>query len=583
MDKIVSRFWWPGLAKDVISFVKDCAQCQKSKKPSNFSAVRPLHPLPPPDKPNDRVHADLFGPLPSSPSGNKWILTLTCAFSKFVRVLPLPNKEASTVASAILRHWVAVFGPMGRLVHDQGREFHNVLLRDLLNWLGVHQRTTSAMAPSVNGEAEIFNKWIASYLKTVSFRPNEDWEGHLAALNLAYNSTTHASIRTQPTFVMFGRPPKLPHLDPTPPGPSTDSWADQQRSLFQSIWPKVQEELRVTGQRMQLSQTRTRSFSPSQGERVLLFYPCTALAARGPPKLQQQWVDAVVLAQVGPATFLVRPLRPGQHASLVHGNRLKPFLPRTTLPARLWCSDKPLPPPQDNAPAATRMPAAMRARARRRYHCCYLPLRPPLPCVRTLRYAEAPACKLSRRARLHPSFTLPRARFNARAYCRPLCALAPVTAGAVSETKRRKSKARHCAKIGQFRFGRRTRRSIPIIITDTCGHQHLLRSLLLLLLLPRHPTRHRRRPRRTTIGSVPHLPPRITFRPTKIFLPSETPSPDYSVTGSRQLQVQTRPSLSHAGALRVPRHGTVLPFPSAVWPRTWQAGSTRSCRRAGGG
>ncbi len=368
MDKIVSRFWWPGLASDVITFVKNCAQCQQSKNPFDFGAVRPLHPLPPPNKPNDRVHADLFGPLPNSPSGNKWILTLTCAFSKFVRVLPLPNKEAATVANAILQHWVAVFGPMGRLVHDQGREFHNVLLHDLLAWLGVHQRTTSAMAPSVNGEAEVFNKWIAAYLKTVSFRPNEDWEGHLAALNLAYNSTTHASIRTQPTFVMFGRPPRLPHLDPLPPGLPTHPWAAQQHSLFHSVWPKVTHELQASGKRMQLNQTRTRSFSPSQGERVLLFYPRTALAARGPPKLQQQWVAAVVLAQVGPATFLVRPLRAGQHASLVHGNRLKPFLPRTILPARLWCSDRPLQPqadaarpPQPVRPSGERPPAARRA------------------------------------------------------------------------------------------------------------------------------------------------------------------------------------------------------------------------------
>ncbi len=279
IDRVTSRFWWPGLAKDVIDFVKDCAQCQKSKNPFNFTAVRPLHPLPAPVKPNDRVHADLFGPLPASTLGNKWILTLTCAFSKFVRVIPLPNKEAQTVAEAILRHWIAVFGPMGRLVHDQGREFHNVLLHDLLRWLGVHQRTTSAMAPSVNGEAEVFNKWIAAYLKTMSARPNEDWEGHLAALNLAYNSTTHASIHTQPAFVMFGRTLPLPHLDPTEPGPAGSSWSSQQQRVFHSVWPSVRQELQATGARMQKQQTQTRSFSPSQGERVLLFYPRTALAA----------------------------------------------------------------------------------------------------------------------------------------------------------------------------------------------------------------------------------------------------------------------------------------------------------------
>ena len=85
-----------------------------------------------------------------SATGNKWILTMTCAFSKFVRVILLPNKEDKTVAAAILGHWIAVFGPMKRLVTDQGRKFNCKLLKDLLTGLGIEPRTTSAMATSVN-------------------------------------------------------------------------------------------------------------------------------------------------------------------------------------------------------------------------------------------------------------------------------------------------------------------------------------------------------------------------------------------------------------------------------------------------
>ena len=346
-----ARFWWPDITAHVKFYVSNCATCQKSKNPANFSAKAPIHPLPPPDMPNQRVHADLFGPLPTSAKNNKWILTMTCAFSKFVRVIPLPNKEAVTVADAIMTHWIAVFGPMRRLCHDQGREFNNKLLAALLANLDIHQRTTSAMAPSVNGEAEIFNKWIASYLKTMQSSPNEDWEGRLATLCLAYNSAIHSSHQQQPAAVMYGRRFILPQLDAAPPTPPA-SWADHQQKNLRDAWLATSKRLSAAAEKMMTNQTAARLFTPMQGERVLLYFPRTALAAKGPPKLQQQWKEAVVLAQLGPATYLVRQRFAKYASSMVHANRLKPFMPRLVLPPTQWCVDPPanhrppqLPPP----------------------------------------------------------------------------------------------------------------------------------------------------------------------------------------------------------------------------------------------
>ena len=63
----------------------------------------PMAPLPIPDGPNIRMHADLFGPLKST-SGNKYALCMTDAFTKIAMVVPIPDKEATTVASNILHH-----------------------------------------------------------------------------------------------------------------------------------------------------------------------------------------------------------------------------------------------------------------------------------------------------------------------------------------------------------------------------------------------------------------------------------------------------------------------------------------------
>ena len=57
-----------------------------------------LSSLPQPTEPNQCIHADPFGPLKTSDSGKKFILCMTDALTKYVELVPLPNKEADTVS-----------------------------------------------------------------------------------------------------------------------------------------------------------------------------------------------------------------------------------------------------------------------------------------------------------------------------------------------------------------------------------------------------------------------------------------------------------------------------------------------------
>ncbi len=45
------------------------------------------------------------------------------AFTKYVKFVPLPNKEAATVAEAIFDKWFCHFGMPLDLVTDEGKEF----------------------------------------------------------------------------------------------------------------------------------------------------------------------------------------------------------------------------------------------------------------------------------------------------------------------------------------------------------------------------------------------------------------------------------------------------------------------------
>ena len=57
----------------------------------------------------------------------KYILYMTDAFTKYVELVAVPDKEALTVTSAIFNRWICRYGTPLKIISDQGREFNNKL------------------------------------------------------------------------------------------------------------------------------------------------------------------------------------------------------------------------------------------------------------------------------------------------------------------------------------------------------------------------------------------------------------------------------------------------------------------------
>ena len=79
-----------------------CDTCQRTNR--KLSTAKPeLHPVPVVSR-WYHIGVDLIGPIsPMSHQGNKYILTMSDYYTKFVEDIPLPNKEASTVSKAIYK------------------------------------------------------------------------------------------------------------------------------------------------------------------------------------------------------------------------------------------------------------------------------------------------------------------------------------------------------------------------------------------------------------------------------------------------------------------------------------------------
>ena len=161
-ERLFQCFYWPGMDTDIANHLQRCHKCQIRRKSDKTGPVL-VTPLPQPTEPNQRIHADLFGPLRTSGNSKKYVLCITDAFTKYVDFVALPNKEAPTVTQGIFERWFCRFGMPLDLVTDQGKEFCLQLSEDLFKFMQVSHLKTTAYHLQCNSQAEVANKTIAKY------------------------------------------------------------------------------------------------------------------------------------------------------------------------------------------------------------------------------------------------------------------------------------------------------------------------------------------------------------------------------------------------------------------------------------
>jgi RNase H-like domain found in reverse transcriptase/Reverse transcriptase (RNA-dependent DNA polymerase)/Integrase zinc binding domain/Integrase core domain/gag-polyprotein putative aspartyl protease len=324
-ERIKTNYWWPRMGYDVNRFVDECLTCQKSKDPPGFlKRHAPQQPLPIPERPNQRIHVDLFGALKTSEKGKNYILVMTDAFTKWVELAALINKDAETVAMAIFNQWICRFGCPKQIVSDRGTDFNSALSAQLYQELGIKRSQTAAFHPECNSAAESFNREIIRYLKTMLQEQSTlDWEAYLPTLQMSYNSSIHSTTLTSPFYSTFLRDPSLPYFQLQQEKPLyTDNWAtDATLRLKRTYAEVVKNSLQAQDARLRkIDQTHQPHFDIN--EEILLYFPRSHFS--GNSKFSQAWVDGYYIEkQLGPFTYLLNSREPGKRRTTAHANRIK--------------------------------------------------------------------------------------------------------------------------------------------------------------------------------------------------------------------------------------------------------------------
>ena len=196
--KVQENAYWPGWAEDVENYVRRCELCCKRRTGPKYKQG-PLRNVPALEV-WSRVHIDLTGEHIKSSKGHKYLLTVICAFSKYLVICPLRDKTAKSVAKALVKHVILIFGACEFICHDLGKEFVNEIMQHIEDLTGIQDLKTSSFRPSGNSQIERVHGTINDIFAKLVNTNMRDWDEVAPYVCFAYNTARHSSTLFDPFF-----------------------------------------------------------------------------------------------------------------------------------------------------------------------------------------------------------------------------------------------------------------------------------------------------------------------------------------------------------------------------------------------
>jgi hypothetical protein len=321
-DRVFLQYYWPGVHNYVANYVKHCERCQITK--GKHPPPSPLKSLPICDGRNERVHIDCFGPLKTSNEGNKLVLVMTDAFSKWVELAALPDKTAESVAKAFFEKWICRFSVPLVVVSDNGTEFCNQVLTKLFDLMGIQHNRTSPYHPQSNSSAESFNRSMKKYLNSMLENSETlNWESYLPMLQLSYNCHVHKSVLESPFYLTYNHDPRLPFFDMDNPRPMyAGDYAEAQfkaATAANQLVFKNQWDARLIREKYYNQKTKEREFHV--GDRVIFYV--NAVPKNVNAKFFKHWQGPYyVIKKISPLNYVIQK-SPRSKELTVHVEKIK--------------------------------------------------------------------------------------------------------------------------------------------------------------------------------------------------------------------------------------------------------------------
>ena len=96
------------------------------------------------------------------------------------------------------------------ILSDNGMEFKNQLMDDVLKQLGIDHIFSTPYHPQSNRKVEVFHKYLKPTLKKPGENDQDNLDQYINQVHASYFVTQHLTTGKIPFFLIYGRDPNLP-------------------------------------------------------------------------------------------------------------------------------------------------------------------------------------------------------------------------------------------------------------------------------------------------------------------------------------------------------------------------------------
>ena len=225
--RVRSKYYWDNMKTDVQRVLGGCKTCMRNKETRKGTRM-PMIITDTPKEPFEKIQIDLVGPLPVTPRGNKYILTIQCIFTNYSDAIPLKITDSATIAQAIAENFISRYGCPRIIQTDQGTNLTSKVIQNFCKIFKIKKIQSVAYHPQSLGSLERSHHTLIEYLR--HFEGPHNWDEWIRFAVFSYNTAVHEGTGFAPYTLVFGREATFPSsFNENPP---ERTYVDYLRELF---------------------------------------------------------------------------------------------------------------------------------------------------------------------------------------------------------------------------------------------------------------------------------------------------------------------------------------------------------------
>ncbi|GBN61176.1 Transposon Tf2-8 polyprotein [Araneus ventricosus] len=201
-NRISNIYYWTGMRKFITDYVKNCPECNRFKD-SNQNPAGLLQ-TPVSSQRFETLAIDLFGLLPESKDGKKWIFIVEDYTTKWVELFALPSATAKEFATTLLEEVLLRYGIPRRIISDNGTQFVSAVMQQLCYLLNIKQSLIPVYHTQAN-PVERKNRDLKPRLAILVYDKQNSWSEKLPLIRFALNTAKCQTTGQTASFLHFGR------------------------------------------------------------------------------------------------------------------------------------------------------------------------------------------------------------------------------------------------------------------------------------------------------------------------------------------------------------------------------------------